>query len=337
MKSVAPIDIASAPCTEDAPAPRVSVCVTVYSHEPFLRRCLQSLVDQALPWPFEVIVGEDCSKDRSRAIVEEFAREYPAIIRPLLHPSNLGMCGNLRAVHTAARGEYVCHCDGDDHWEPGKLEAEVALLDAHPELVAVFTNAWVVSEQEERIGLFNRGVPPVFDTSYLIRDGNFLHHSSIMYRRRWQASALPSRSSFVDFEIYVLLGRQGLFGYIDRPLTTYRAQSSASAIHNDNAGIRRLVWQALCEVSPGQASARALRRAQGVFLADAAWQALRCGRPRRYIEWLALAQRRLGRSVWAVQGLAIALLLGHLLRRLAFHARVKLGLSSANARVFYPK
>jgi glycosyltransferase involved in cell wall biosynthesis len=321
----------------DAPAPRVSICVTAYNHEAYLRECLQSLVDQASRWPFEIVVGEDCSKDGTRAIVEEFASRYPDIVRPLIHERNAGMCGNYRAVHAAARGDYVCHCDGDDRWEPGKLAAEVEFLDAHPECVAVFTNAWVIDDDGRRLGRFTGGVPATFDTSYLIQDGNFLHHSSMMYRRTLPAEVIPREGQFVDFQVYIQMARHGRFGFIDRPLTVYRTQSSASAIRHDNAGIRRLVWQALSFVEPGQASPRAMRRAQGAFLADAAYQALRTRQPARYLEWLALVRNSHRGSLWRVQGSALGALVGGIGRRMAFHLRVRTGRAKADARVFYPK
>lgn len=320
-----------------SPEPRISICVVTYNHERVIRECLQSLVDQKSRWPFEVLVGEDCSTDSTRLIVEEFALRYPGVVKPLLPEQNLGMFSNYRTVHAAAQGEFVCHCDGDDYWEPGKLEAQIEFLDAYPECVAVFSNSSVISDDGARLGFFSAGVPPTFDTSYLIKDGNFLHHSSMMYRSRWRSAVIPAEGPFCDYQIYVLLARHGLLGYIDRPLTAYRTQSSSSAIRQDNGGVRRLVWQALLEVAPGDASRDAIRRSHATFLADATFHALRCGRPAGFVEWLALMRKNGRAGSWRTQLLALYILLAGILNKLAFSTRVRLGRTQPDARVFYPK
>jgi glycosyltransferase involved in cell wall biosynthesis len=315
----------------------VSICVVTYNHEKFIRQCLQSLVEQRAEQRFEIIVGEDASTDATRRIVQEFAQAWPGLVRPLLHERNLGMIYNYRAVHRAARGELVCHCDGDDYWQPGKLVAQLRFMAAHPDCSAVFTNSHVVSEGGEPIGVFSSGVPETFDLGYLIRDGNFLHHSSMMYRRHLQDRIFPRASEFIDFHVYLLLGRLGRLGYIDQRLTAYRAQSSASVIHNDNQRVRRLGWQALAEVTTDDASSAAIRRADASFLADAAYHALRSGRPGRYRDWLALVRQRADSSLVATQLSALRVLAASTLRKLRFHASVRLGIAAPDSRVFYPK
>jgi glycosyltransferase involved in cell wall biosynthesis len=316
---------------------KVSVCVITYNHETFIRQCLQSLVDQRTSFGFEIVVGEDGSTDGTRGIVQEFAAAHPELVRPLLRERNIGAMANFLDVHRAARGEYVCHCDGDDLWEPDKLEQQVRFMDAHPECSAVFTNSHVISEHGECVGVFSSGVPESFDIAYLIRDGNFLHHSSMMYRREWQDRIFPPAAEFIDFHVYILLARLGRLGYIDRRLTSYRASSPASVIRSDNGRIRRCGWEALREVTPAEAPRHSIRRADATFLADAAYQSLRSGRPGRYLAWLALVRQRGDASLLVTQWSALGILAASISRKLVFHVRVRLGLASAASRVFYPK
>jgi glycosyltransferase involved in cell wall biosynthesis len=326
-----------APAKPSSDDPRVSVCVITYNHEAFIRQCLQSLVAQRTSFRFEIVVGEDGSTDGTRGIVQEFADAHPVLLRPLLRERNIGAMANFLDVHHAARGEYVCHCDGDDLWEPDKLEQQVRFLDAHGECSAVFTNSHVIAEHGATIGVFSSGVPESFDVAYLIRDGNFLHHSSMMYRRKWQDRIFPPAAEFIDFHVYVLLARLGRLGYIDERLTSYRASSPASVIRSDNARIRRCGWEALREVTAAEAPPHSIRRADATFLADAAYQSLRSGSPGRYLAWLALVRQRGGASLLATQWSALGILVASTLRKLVFHVRVRLGLASAASRVFYPK
>jgi glycosyltransferase involved in cell wall biosynthesis len=165
--------------------PKVSVCVVSYNHEMFIRDCLQSLVDQVTDFPFEVIVGDDKSTDGTRAIIEEFGRNYPAIIKPLLRDTNIGPIPNYFATHRHASGQYVAHMDGDDCALPGKLQRQVERLDAMPDVSILWHRMEFFSDQL-------RQVHPSPDAPFLetriTRDdlmlyGPFGPHSSTMYRR----------------------------------------------------------------------------------------------------------------------------------------------------------
>ncbi|MFZ1246737.1 MAG: glycosyltransferase, partial [Azonexus sp.] len=118
--------------------PKASVCVITYNQEAYIRECLQSIVDQMTDFDFEVIVGDDCSCDGTREAVIEFAERYPGKIVPLLYPHKVGGTQNFISVHNRAAGKYVAHIDGDDIALPGKLQAQVNYLEAHPDCSVVW-------------------------------------------------------------------------------------------------------------------------------------------------------------------------------------------------------
>lgn len=118
--------------------PKVSVCVITYNQERYIRKCLDSLVGQQTDFEFEIIVGDDCSTDGTRAIVEEFVERYPHLVRTNFQPSNTGGSRNNLEVHAAARGDYVAHVDGDDYALPGKLQAQADALDQDRDCTAVW-------------------------------------------------------------------------------------------------------------------------------------------------------------------------------------------------------
>ena len=59
---------------------QVSVCVVTYNQENYIAECLESLVTQQTSFKFEIIVGEDCSTDGTRAIVQQYVEQYPDLI-----------------------------------------------------------------------------------------------------------------------------------------------------------------------------------------------------------------------------------------------------------------
>ena len=113
--------------------------VLAYNHEQFLRQALESVLAQQMDFTYELVVGEDCSTDQTRAIVREYAARYPAIFRPIYQPHNVGMGANFQACLLACRGEYIALLEGDDYWtSTHKLHRQVSFLDAHPDFTLCF-------------------------------------------------------------------------------------------------------------------------------------------------------------------------------------------------------
>lgn len=167
--------------------PKVSVCVITYNQERYIRECLDSLVAQQTDFDFEIVVGDDCSTDGTRAIVEEFVARYPDIVRTNFQPSNTGGSRNNLEVHAAARGDYVAHMDGDDYALPGKLQAQADVFDRDP----ICNAAWHPVDFFDDEGGFCSGTTADLSSfgdgrvafEDAIRLGYIGVYSSLMYRR----------------------------------------------------------------------------------------------------------------------------------------------------------
>jgi glycosyltransferase involved in cell wall biosynthesis len=110
------------------PRARVSAIVPVFNGERYLEEGLRSVVEQSLP-PFEVIVVDDGSTDRSPEIAERFGGPVRCI-----RQANAGVAGARNRGLSEAKGEFVGFLDQDDLWPEGKLESQVATLRARPDL-----------------------------------------------------------------------------------------------------------------------------------------------------------------------------------------------------------
>lgn len=122
--------------TSGSDSPRVSVFMLAYNHERFIRQAIDSVLMQEVDFDVELVIGEDCSPDRTRSIVEEYAARHPGVVRPLLHERNLGARKNSVATRAACRGVYVAALEADDFWtDPGKLQRQVDLLETRADAV----------------------------------------------------------------------------------------------------------------------------------------------------------------------------------------------------------
>ncbi len=214
-----------------AVAPKVSVGIVTYNHAPFIRECLESALAQVTDFPFEIVVGEDCSTDGTRAIVEEYAARFPGRIRALLAEKNLGVFENWRRVLEACRGKYLANLDGDDRMRPGRLQKQVAHLDAHPDVAVLFTNLHVFDwpSGRSRGKLTPPGAPRIETLDDLVRHGMVYGHSSKMWRRSSQPLEwLPADAPHIlDWPLTIENARHGRIAFLDELLGDYRKHAAA--------------------------------------------------------------------------------------------------------------
>ena len=124
---------------------KVSIVMLVYNHARFLAQALDSILAQETDFDYELIVGEDCSPDDSRAILREYEAKFGIAMKPQYRDVNLGIAGNLADCLGRCRGEYIAFLEGDDYWtDPQKLQRQADFLDAHPDFLMTYHNCDVV-------------------------------------------------------------------------------------------------------------------------------------------------------------------------------------------------
>ena len=128
--------------------PLVSILCPTYQHVDFIEAALLGFLGQDTDFPFEVLVRDDASTDGTARIVEEFAEQYPQVIRPIFEKVNRWpRTSALAALASGARGSLVAICEGDDYWtDPTKLARQSALLIADASAIASHHDAVVVAQ-----------------------------------------------------------------------------------------------------------------------------------------------------------------------------------------------
>lgn len=251
---------------------KVSVCVVTYNHQKYIAKCLQSLVEQETDFPFEVIVNDDCSTDNTRNIVDDFAEKYPGLIIKNYQCENVGTFKNAISGYSLARGDYICHVDGDDYALPGKLQAQSLCLDSNNECVIVWSRSKVLDSEntiivDDLLGGVNLHKLKL-TRGDLILLGSVACHSSKMFRKRTLKNFSHPGEPFLDFFMDVTQIGSGYGIILSDFYTVYRAgigTTSRSQITN-NIFLSNL--ERICVLYPefrAQASAQFFK----IFLKDA--------------------------------------------------------------------
>ncbi len=100
--------------------PEISIIVPVYKVEPYLRRCVDSVLAQNFT-DFELILVDDGSPDNCPAICDEYAEKDDRV--KVVHKKNGGLSSARNAGMAVASGKYYLFCDSDDYVSPRWCES----------------------------------------------------------------------------------------------------------------------------------------------------------------------------------------------------------------------
>jgi glycosyltransferase involved in cell wall biosynthesis len=205
---------------------KVSVAMVTYNHEAFITQAIESVLMQQTDFDFELVIGEDCSTDGTRAIVHAYGEGHPDRIRPLLSERNQGAHANFVASLNACRGSYIALLEGDDYWtSPEKLQRQVEFLDSHSHYSICFHNA--TEYYEDRIRESWNYCPQGLKETLTLKDlllGNFMPTSSVMFRKGLFED-FPDwyfHLRFGDWPLHVFNAQHGNIRYLNRVMGVHR-------------------------------------------------------------------------------------------------------------------
>ncbi len=131
---------------------KVSVLMVCYNQEPYIEKAIRSIANQKTKYKFELIVGDDASKDSTQEIIRKMQEEFPDIVKPVLRESNVGANNNAFDILSKAEGDYIAFCDGDDAWEIcDRLDRQVDFLESHKEYSAICGKTKVIDENDNEL------------------------------------------------------------------------------------------------------------------------------------------------------------------------------------------
>ncbi|HEX5797951.1 MAG TPA: glycosyltransferase [Candidatus Saccharimonadales bacterium] len=203
--------------------PKVSVVSISYNQEKYIEQALESFVKQKTNFKFEIIIGDDCSSDNTKRIIENYAKKYPDLIKPVLREKNVGIASNLYNIMNRASGEYLALCEGDDYWtDEHKLQIQADFLDKHTKYALCFHPVKVIYEKNESDSTIFPDPKRVNEyTLTKLLEGNFIQTNSVMYRKQ-NYNNLPEDILPIDWYLHLCHAQKGEIGFINKVMSVYR-------------------------------------------------------------------------------------------------------------------
>ena len=239
------------PCIETSDAERlckhpvVSVHMITYNHEPYIRQAIEGVMLQKTDFEFELVIGEDCSQDKTREICFEYQKKYPDKIRVLWWHENVSTFGgNSRRVTVHCRGEFIAFCEGDDYWiDSFKLQKQVDVMRKNPNVGLCFCGAQRYKQATRQFETwpvdFPSGVVPNMQFFSMMVDCDWwprrtIATASVMFRQKYLNrirelyDILRWRLCLGDFTLWTALGMVTDVYFLPDVVSVYRMQSNGA-------------------------------------------------------------------------------------------------------------
>jgi glycosyltransferase involved in cell wall biosynthesis len=234
--------------------PLVSIACPTFNNEKYIAQAIESFLSQQTDFPFEIIIHDDASTDRTAEIISAYAGRYPEKIIPIFQTKNQFSQGNqpLSAyIYPKARGKYIALCDGDDFWiDPLKLRKQVDFLEKNPEFGLVHTdnsNLWESSGKMLRSHKFDYYPNPpsgnIFE-AMLIK--NFISTLTVMVNAGLIREVVSHLKSWIDprlyfdYSVWLEISTRTQIKYLNEITAVYRI--SGCSLSHSASGPKKVAW-----------------------------------------------------------------------------------------------
>lgn len=202
--------------------PLVSVALITYNQDKYITQCLEGMVHQQTTFPYEIVIGEDCSTDNTRAICIEYQKKYPDLIRLILHEKNQGMIGNWVSTINNCTGKYIAICEGDDYWiDNQKLQKQADFLESNPDFSMCAHAADILdynylnkAENAEEVKLDTEDV--------ILQDWGIMTASIVFRKSAWNPPKWFFNVKNADYALQLLASLKGKVELLPDVMSVYR-------------------------------------------------------------------------------------------------------------------
>lgn len=225
--------------------PAVSVIMPTYNRADYLKKSIQSVLDQTFS-DFEIIVINNYSTDDTLEVTKAF--NDPRI--KTINFKNEGIIAKSRNQGILqSTGKYIAFLDDDDLWCSNKLELQIKYLECNPEFDLVYSRALIIDEHDTQKGLLID--PNNVKSGQIFLDllyENFIPILTVLIKKSvFDTVGLfnedPLMRAAEDYELWLRISLKSNVGYIDKPLALYRMHSSSVSMAINKPQLRQKTLQ----------------------------------------------------------------------------------------------
>lgn len=204
----------------------ISIIMAAYNAEKTIEKAINSVLNQTYP-NFELLVVNDCSKDRTVELVRNIAAK-DSRVRLISNVKNSGVSYTRKHGLEEANGSWIAILDSDDAWAPDKLEKQIE-LQKKMNADLLFTGSAFMDSDGQPIDWYLQA--PTEVTYRQLLKQNVLSNSSALVRKELYAKYYAVGDGMhEDFAIWLSILKEGRKAYgVDEPLLIYRIAKSSKS------------------------------------------------------------------------------------------------------------
>jgi len=202
----------------------VSIVLTTYNGENFLKQQIDSLIEQTYP-NIEIIAMDDGSKDNTVTILNEYAARH-SNINVIQNEVNLGFIKNFEKGCALSNGHFIAFSDQDDVWDLGKIKKMVEAIGDYP---MIYADSMVCDENLKPTGKKISDITLCKDYSSCLEYAIFarIYGHALFFRKSFYEKINPFPDIIPhDWWLAYNATLQGGFKFLPEVLVYYRQHSS---------------------------------------------------------------------------------------------------------------
>ncbi|MEE1187340.1 MAG: glycosyltransferase [Acutalibacteraceae bacterium] len=212
----------------------LTVLCTVYNHEKYIAKCLESLVNQKCSYKYQIVVHDDASTDNSAQIIKQFENKYPDKIIPIYQKENQwskGVYIRAEILQKYIEGKYVAVCEGDDFWtDENKIQMQIDYMESHPDCALCAHAAYYADENGKILKnkfFANFNEEKDLSMKEILHGWSFATNSVMYVSKLFPDTSIPFKGKCVnaDYALAVFMALQGKIHYFDKLMSAYRINS----------------------------------------------------------------------------------------------------------------
>lgn len=204
----------------------VSVCITAYNLEKYIRECIESVLNQNFKGSYEIVICDDNSSDKTAEIIQNIIQSHPKgkLINYIKNNPNLGYVKNTLLTFERAKGKYIAVLDGDDYFiDMLKLQKQFDFLETHQNFTAVGADSLVIYDSADQLPShrFSNHLDRELSKDELT-DLKICQTSTLFFKKDILKADFPTEINSADRCLYLLAGCFGNMKILPEVLCSYR-------------------------------------------------------------------------------------------------------------------